>query len=224
MDVSSSSGSRIAMRVPVPVRDRAFAAIAPPCASTMPFGDGEAQSRALAPIASPAPGREQTSRRPAGAASAESLARRRSRDSTIVAPVPMRLQARLAPPVPHSGRRCRRCWPGPDRAGIGSAENEGQLRLDIDAGRSASLRAAWQGHGAVERLPDIDPVAAELQRAGLDPGHRQQVADHPVEMLGLVLDLGQQVPARQAPAASARSRSGWSPRREWTRAACGNRG
>ena len=46
----------------------------------------------------------------------------------------------------------------------------------------------------VERLPHVDPVATELKRTRLDPGHRQQVADHPVEVLRLFLNLIQQIP------------------------------
>ena len=70
---------------------------------------------------------------------------------------------------------------------------EGQPRLDRDLEGLRRAAALRRRHGAVEQLADVDPVAVDLERAGLDPGHGEEVAHHAVEILGFVLDLAEEV-------------------------------
>ena len=46
---------------------------------------------------------------------------------------------------------------------------------------------------AFGHLPQVEPVAPQFQRAGIDAGNRQKIADHFIEILGLLLDLAEQV-------------------------------
>ena len=45
----------------------------------------------------------------------------------------------------------------------------------------------------IQALAHIDPIPVKFEPAGLDPGHGEEVAHHPVEVLGFVLDLREEV-------------------------------
>ena len=63
-----------------------------------------------------------------------------------------------------------------------------QIGRDIDLDAVAGQHLA----GALQRAPTISPTSIssgfELDRAGFQPGHVEQVADEAVQPLGLVLD------------------------------------
>ena len=80
---------------------------------------------------------------------------------------------------------------------VASARTSGR-----SAGKSTSsgLCCAAPARGAdhaFDDLAQIDPVAPQFQRAGIDPRDGQQIAHHVVEPFGLVLDLAEQVLLRR---------------------------
>ena len=72
------------------------------------------------------------------------------------------------------------------------------------------------------KLAQIDPVAVQLQRAGIDARHGEQIAHHVVEVFRLGLDLAQQVLLRLARRACRHTPEGPLPSRGSTPAECGS--
>ena len=175
----------------------------PPIASTKPCATASPSPTPVAvrPVAEPLERLEHRARgRPAGCPGRGRRRAGRRRPPTAPASTrtgTVRRRARRA--------RCRRRWRAPARAAPGRRATRGSVSATSTSTRSALAPrlASAAGDDLVERRP---ARARDVERAGLEPAHVEQVADEVVEPVGLLVDrLQELVPS---PRASSRRRAG----------------
>jgi hypothetical protein len=75
--------------------------------------------------------------------------------------------------------------------GISSHQRKIGRQVDLDT-LPRSVPTCGTDH-ALGHLSQIDPIATQFQCACVDPGDRQKIAHHFIEVFGFLLDLGEQI-------------------------------
>jgi hypothetical protein len=76
------------------------------------------------------------------------------------------------------------------RVGVDAWQRLGHVDLD------AAAVVGKAGEGGRHHLVHADWPVVQAERAGLEPGHVEQVADQPIQPVGLLVDGGQQLGGR----------------------------